>query len=297
MTSLFKSMFNDTIKSEQNNKLNNYMEILKYIIKYNTSKFYYKKGQITEIQYSVKTTVYGGFIRDIISGYIQSNHNNCITDIDLFIEPTPNFYWSLSNFRRHVTELSIYLKDNLPDKYNVKITLYPINCISKLIDTYGNYKIIITEKNNIDNDDNTEECDTEDSNEITYTFDISTNVNTLDFKHKTTDLYNNLSDYTTNNLKIPVYINTISNTVEFEDLQIRCNKLTPSYDIQDIIQHIQSNIAKKYDYDEVIRNYVRTLNSFNSPHLSEEEKDYEKYMKNKMIERRTKMINKGYSIQ
>lgn len=291
MTSLFKSILNDSIKSEQDNKLNNYMEILKYIVKYNTSKFYYKKGQITEIQYSVKTTVYGGFICDII----QSNHINGITDIDLFIEPTPNFYWSLSNFRRHVTELAIYLKDNLPDKYDVKITLYPINCISKLIDTYGNYKIIITEKN--DNINNTKECDTEDSNDITYIFDISTNVNTLDFKHKTTDLYNNLADYTTNNLKIPVYINTISNTVEFGDLQIRCNKLTPSYDIQDIIQHIQSNIAKKYDYDEVIRNYVRTLNSFNSSHLSEKEKDYEKYMKDKMIERRIKMINKGYSIQ
>lgn len=283
MTDLFNSVLKDKILNldTMNNRLLNYIEILIYIVKFNSSKFYYNKGQINEESYTYKTTMYGGSIRNILYAddldeETTNNSKQYINDIDLYIEATPKHHLSLNGFVSHLTKLNAYLDKSLPKNYKVEIQFYKCDCISKLIDVYGNYKIVVYDMG-------------DKSKNNKYTFDITCNVNITDDKYENTNLFKNLADYTVNNLKIPLYVNKLNNTLLFGQLQIRCQKLTPYYSVQDIIQHIQSGITVQYNYKEFVDKYVKTLSKYNSKGSSTNSIDYYKYMNEKMKDRKDKI--------
>jgi hypothetical protein len=281
--------FNQFLPSltKDDEKLNDYLTILKYITKYFNEPKYIKKGLPSEEIYSIKTIVYGGFIRDIIAGKTDIN------DIDLYIHKSTGGFdgFSMNEFTRLLYSLNKYLEDNLPSldeypfKYEIQHQQYKYIDIynDKNFDMYGNFKIIVLK------------------GDIKYSFDISCNINSSDIRNNNTNLFDKLCDYTVNNLMTSVFINKYNNELVFGNLDIRCNTLTGNrykgkqYTIDDIINHIQANIAIKYDYQYIINTYCDYLESIKDK-ATIITIDYKEKMQKTMNNRTIKIRSYNYSI-
>jgi hypothetical protein len=215
--------------SATSTRLSSFMTILFLIVKFLEIPERKHKGK------SFKTTIFGGFVRDIIAGCVPS-------DVDLFLCPNGSSkLMSLTDFQYLFGGLLEWLKEELKEdsRYVLITTAYDFkkNCRTVLRDSYGHFKITIHDN----------------------VLDVDLNFDFCAVIAEKPALFENLCDLTVNNLCCAVFTHPESGIV-FDDLKLRVPhlKIFPSVvcDVEDIISHCRSKVLYDYDLTSVLPDFI-----------------------------------------